>query len=171
MQSRHLSIQAFTGDADIGCCWPSFHWRDRPSTRCPSRKKGKESGAGVDRQEQGGLSSLRRLLHSGDTMALWQASRALLILQREVRERLCTSHVPLILFGQSIPSVRRRTLEDRWPRSVSASHERLHAKVVEHRLDELREVVVVFPAPVFPRVAVVEDHRPTVGWRTTERGG
>lgn len=53
-------------------------------------------------------------------------------------------------------------------RSVSASHARVCAKVVEHRLDELREVVIVLPAPVLPCVGVVEVHRPTVGWKETE---
>lgn len=52
--------------------------------------------------------------------------------------------------------------------SVSASHARVCAKVVEHRLDELGEIVIVLPAPVLPCVGVVEVHRPTVSWKETK---
>lgn len=49
--------------------------------------------------------------------------------------------------------------------SVGAGHARVRPEVVEHGLDQLRQVVVVLPAPVLPRVGVVEIHRPAVGWR------
>lgn len=48
---------------------------------------------------------------------------------------------------------------------VSAGHARVCAKVVEHCLDQLWQVVVVLPAPVPPRVGVVEIHWPTVSWK------
>ncbi len=49
--------------------------------------------------------------------------------------------------------------------SVGASHARFCAKEVEHRLDELWEIVIVLPAPVLPCVGVVEVHWPTVSWK------
>lgn len=68
---------------------------DCSSPNLKRRKGAQEIKAGVDGQECWGLSGPHRL-HSRDTMALCQASRALLILQREVRERLCTGHVSLL---------------------------------------------------------------------------
>lgn len=52
--------------------------------------------------------------------------------------------------------------------SVGPSHAGVCAEEVEHRLDEVGQVVVVLPAPVLPRVGVIKVHRPTVSWG---RGG
>lgn len=54
--------------------------------------------------------------------------------------------------------------------SVNVSHAGICAEEVEHCLDQVREVVVVLPAPVLSCVGVVEVHRPTVGWESTEGG-
>lgn len=74
--------------------------------KSPSRRMSKKSKSGVDRQEQAGLSSLHWPLHSGEMVALCQASTALLILQSSERTtmyRPCYS----ILFGQSLHYVQR----------------------------------------------------------------
>lgn len=140
-------------------CRQTFHW---PTAL------GKESKAGVDGQERGGLSSPHWPLHSGDTVALCQASRALLILQREVRERLCTGHVsPFSLVSLYI--MYKEYSDRRCAPSVGASHARFCAKEVKHRLDEFWEIVVVLPAPVLPCVGVVEVHWPTVSWEETDK--
>lgn len=72
-----------------------------------------------------------------------------------------------ILFGQSFTLCTKNVELMRL--SVSVDQAPVCVEVVEHRLDELREVVVVLPAPVVPRVGIVEVHRPTVGWEETDR--
>lgn len=136
-----------------------------PLTDCSGEKRAKQGW--TDRSGEDCL-ALTDLLHSGDTVALCQASRALLILQREVRERLCTGHVSLFSLV-SLYIMYKEYSDPRRAPSVGASHARLCAKEVKHRLDELWEIVIVLPAPVLPCVGVVEVHWPTVSWKETDK--
>lgn len=162
--SPFSSKQVFTGHAAIPDTADNLPLADCSSPNLQGEKRGKESKVGGDRQEWGGLSSPRWPLHSEDTVALCQASRALLILQREVRERLCTGHVSLFALV-ILYTMYKEYLDRCHAPSVSTSHARICAKEIEHRLDELWEIVIVLPAPVLPCVGVVKVHWPTVSWK------
>lgn len=145
---------------DPWCCWQPSSGR-LLFTKFSKEKKSKVKG---DRQEWGRLSSPRWPLHSEDTVALRKASRALMILQREVRERLCTGHVTLFSLVILYTMYKEHFDRYRVP-SVSMSHARVCAKIVEHCLDELWEIIIVLPAPVLPCIRVIKVHWPTVSWK------
>lgn len=150
-----------------GCCWqPST---DRLLfTNTQRRKRVSRAKQGwLDRSGEDCPAQTDRL-HSGDTVALCQASRALLILKREVREQLCTGHVSL--FSLVSLYIMYKEYSD-WccEPSVSSSHKRFCAKEIQHCLDELWEIVIMLPAPVLPCIGVVKVHWPTVSWKETDK--
>lgn len=99
-------------------------------------------------------------LHSDDGVAFHQASRALSGLPREVREPL---HIGRGSLFSLVSLYICTTLWRSCARSINLSHVSFWRKEVEHGLDKLWEVIVVFPSPVLSRVGVIEVHGPTVG--------
>lgn len=101
---------------------------------------------------QGGLSGPNCPLHSDDSAALYQVG--------EARQWLHPSHFSLFSLVSLYTMYKEHSKTAAV--SVSASQAGVCAKVVEHCLDQLWQVVVVLPAPVLPRIGVIEIHWPTV---------
>lgn len=119
----------------------------------PTLEEGKEPKLG-ENYKPGGLSGPGRPLRSDDSAALQQV--------REARQRLRPWHVSLFSLVSRYTMYKEHSKTS--AASVSASQARVCAKVVEHCLDQLWQVIVVLPAPVLPRVGVIEVHWPTVSW-------
>lgn len=125
----------------------TLHWR----LLLTPLEEAKEAG---ESPKQGGRSGLSWPLHSNDSAALCQA--------REAREWLHACHISLFSLVSLYTMHKERSKKA--CALVSASHVRVCTKVVEHCLNQLWQVVVVLPAPILPRVGVVEIHWPTVSW-------
>lgn len=133
-------------------CWTPDHPALETAPNRPSRRPKKQNWESL---KQSGSPGPSWPLQSDDSAALCQV--------REAREWLHVCHISLFFLVSLYTMYKERS--KKVCTLVSASHTRVRAKVVEHRLDQLWQVVVVLPAPVLPRVGVVEIHWPTVSWK------